>query len=319
MSILSAVIGRGVLASRPAAGSPGRVYFVTDGTPGLFRDNGSSWDSIGESGSAETLPASIGDAKGDLIGFTAADTPARVPVGSNGQVLTADSAQALGVKWAATAGSGAEAWETVMASLSGKVHRWTFEEASGLPQDSVGTLHATSGGGTITRSLSSPLGNAMRFTAALATTGIGSAPTGASPRTVVMAVRSTANDKSLRELFAYGTGATRQWFHSCMNHDGGDAYTVSLLFWGDDHIPPFPISDSSWHLIVLRYDGGRGQALYVDGSLTYRSTAGSLLTAASGNLAIAGNGVEFTDLTIFNRSLQHHELHRLWASFRALL
>ena len=54
MSILSAVISRGVLASRPAAGSPGRVYFVTDGTPGLYRDNGSSWDSIGESGAAVT-------------------------------------------------------------------------------------------------------------------------------------------------------------------------------------------------------------------------------------------------------------------------
>lgn len=50
MSILQNIIGRGVLASRPAAGSPGRVYFVTDGTPGLFRDNGSSWDSIGETG-----------------------------------------------------------------------------------------------------------------------------------------------------------------------------------------------------------------------------------------------------------------------------
>lgn len=54
MSVLSAVIGRGVLASRPAAGSPGRVFFVTDGTPGLFRDNGSSWDSIGESGATVT-------------------------------------------------------------------------------------------------------------------------------------------------------------------------------------------------------------------------------------------------------------------------
>lgn len=36
--------------------------------------------------------------KGDLFGFDTAD--ARIPVGSNDQVLTADSAQALGVKWA---------------------------------------------------------------------------------------------------------------------------------------------------------------------------------------------------------------------------
>jgi hypothetical protein len=50
-------------------------------------------------------PASISptivDAKGDVIGATGADTPARIPVGANGEVLTADNAQALGLKWAA--------------------------------------------------------------------------------------------------------------------------------------------------------------------------------------------------------------------------
>jgi hypothetical protein len=41
------------------------------------------------------------DAKGDLIAGTAADTFSRLGVGSNGQVLTADSAEATGLKWAA--------------------------------------------------------------------------------------------------------------------------------------------------------------------------------------------------------------------------
>jgi hypothetical protein len=50
-------------------------------------------------------PLTILDAKGDLISATAADTPARLAVGSNGQVLTADSTAATGLKWA-TASSG---------------------------------------------------------------------------------------------------------------------------------------------------------------------------------------------------------------------
>ena len=39
--------------------------------------------------------------KGDLYGFSSSD--ARIPIGTNNQVLTADSAQALGLKWATPA------------------------------------------------------------------------------------------------------------------------------------------------------------------------------------------------------------------------
>jgi hypothetical protein len=51
------------------------------------------------------IPATLLDAKGDLIVASAADTAARLPVGgTNGHVLTVDSAETLGVKWAAAGG-----------------------------------------------------------------------------------------------------------------------------------------------------------------------------------------------------------------------
>lgn len=52
------------------------------------------------------IPATTVDAKGDLIAATANDTVARLAVGTNGQVLTADSAEATGLKWATPAAGG---------------------------------------------------------------------------------------------------------------------------------------------------------------------------------------------------------------------
>lgn len=60
---------------------------------------------------------SIGTTKGDLIAFTGSAAPARRAVGSNGQVLTADSAESDGVKWAtpASASMSASVFQTTVA------------------------------------------------------------------------------------------------------------------------------------------------------------------------------------------------------------
>jgi len=48
---------------------------------------------------ANAIQNSIVDAKGDLIAATANDTPARLPVGANGTVVTADSTAATGLAY----------------------------------------------------------------------------------------------------------------------------------------------------------------------------------------------------------------------------
>ena len=78
-------------------GTTGQVLSKASGTDLDF-----TWVAQDDSNAIQNA---IVDAKGDLIAATAADTPARLAVGTNGQVLTADSTASTGLKWA-TAASG---------------------------------------------------------------------------------------------------------------------------------------------------------------------------------------------------------------------
>jgi hypothetical protein len=74
-------------------GTSGQVLAKASGTDMDF-----SWVT-----DATGIPATIFDAKGDIIAATAADTAARLAVGTANQVLTVDSSTATGLKWATPA------------------------------------------------------------------------------------------------------------------------------------------------------------------------------------------------------------------------
>lgn len=50
---------------------------------------------------SDVILKSVATTKGDILAATAASTVARLGVGDNGHVLTADSTQATGMKWSA--------------------------------------------------------------------------------------------------------------------------------------------------------------------------------------------------------------------------
>ncbi len=75
----------------------GMICYI-DADNNLYKYTGSAWVNV-DSGSTSPLTT-----KGDL--YTYSTTDARLGVGTNGQVLTADSTTATGLKWAAVAAGG---------------------------------------------------------------------------------------------------------------------------------------------------------------------------------------------------------------------
>jgi hypothetical protein len=85
--------------------TPDDTSLVKDGAAAI-RSLGSAIDSTVFTNAGNAINKTIVDAKGDIIAATAADTVARLAVGANDTVLTADSTTATGLKWAAAGGGG---------------------------------------------------------------------------------------------------------------------------------------------------------------------------------------------------------------------
>ena len=78
--------------------TPDDTALVKDGAAAI-RSLGTAIDSTVFTNAGNAISKTIVDAKGDLIAATAADTVGRLAVGSNDQLLAADSATATGLKW----------------------------------------------------------------------------------------------------------------------------------------------------------------------------------------------------------------------------
>ena len=101
--------------TRLAIGTTGQILSVVAGVPAWVANDVGDITEV-QAGTGISVASGTGpvpvitntvataiDAKGDLIGGTGADTFARLAVGANDTVLTADSTTATGLKWAAPA------------------------------------------------------------------------------------------------------------------------------------------------------------------------------------------------------------------------
>lgn len=87
---------QGSTPTTPATGF-WRLYTKSDGLYIVDDAGATTGPFISSAGSG--IPATIFDAKGDIIAASAADTAARVAVGANGAVLEAASGASAGVQW----------------------------------------------------------------------------------------------------------------------------------------------------------------------------------------------------------------------------
>jgi len=140
--------------------------------------------------------------KGDLFGYDG--NPARIPVGTDGHVLTADSAQALGVKWAATAGSAMTKIGT--ATVAGAAA--TTLTLSGLDLSAYKAFHVDV---QLDNATASNSNISLYFNADTTATNYDRQVFSAANTTLAGAL---ANDGIIATLFASETLTGRMWIHN---------------------------------------------------------------------------------------------------------
>jgi len=107
---------------------------LNDGTDDLTQAESLAMAStVSATQSGTAVMESLVDAKGDLLAATAADIVDRLAVGADTFVLTADSAEATGVKWAAASGSGTLDHAALTSNLT-----WTTSGHTGAASNLAG-------------------------------------------------------------------------------------------------------------------------------------------------------------------------------------
>jgi len=213
----------------------------------------------------------IWDAKGDLVGGTGADTSARLAVGTNGQVLTADSAETTGMKWSTISGTG----DALVSNPLSQFAATTSAELAGVISNETGSgslVFATS------PTFTTPTLGAASATSVSCTNGIniGSSLTYTSGSTTGSIINVTPNSL---------TSGNAILGSSSSNSMTGSIFSGTYSGTNSGKVANFVTSNASASGTTLRvYNLGTGNSVTVEDDTTTDSTP--FVIDSSGNVGI---------------------------------
>jgi len=100
---VTAISGDTLTVVRGRAGSSAISHTAGATVKHVFTGDDATFFTTGVATADSAIPKSLVTTKGDLIVATSSATPARLGAGTNGYVLTADSTETTGLKWATAA------------------------------------------------------------------------------------------------------------------------------------------------------------------------------------------------------------------------
>ena len=202
--------------------TPDDTDLVKDGAAAI-RTLGTAIDTTVFNNASAAIAKTIVDAKGDIIAATAADTVARLAVGANDTVLTADSSTATGLKWAAPASGGMTLLSTT--TLSGA--STTISGISGSYNDLQIIIHSVTNATGTGQFSCSPNGDGT-ITNALATadytTNVGGSGTTlklSGDATTTRPAFDNSSNTWMLKIFNYASTTTRKPFIGSATFIGG--------------------------------------------------------------------------------------------------
>jgi len=210
----------GTTAARPAATSVpvGTLYASsTDGV--VYQSSGTAWGTW-LAAPAAGVPIGVVDVKGDLIAASGPDAVARLPVGTDGQHLAADSTQTLGVKWATPATSPGVAADTIWDAKGDLVAASAADTAAKLTVGTNGQVLTADSAQTLGVKWATPATPAAAMTL-LSSTTLGSAGT-----FDITSISGSYNDLVV-VLIARGVAAANtENVQAKINNDAGSNYSI---------------------------------------------------------------------------------------------